>query len=274
MVSAREPLEDDELRAVLDAADDHADGYMEPLASRDRLIIHALANLGMRASAVAHMTKDWIDFQSRTVSVPPFQPCSAGRDGGPCSECRKRLDLIRADLGDVDPDTPPTEGPRSYADPGDTWAGQPASLYARARRYRRYADRPGLGRVELDRILREHEGMWFPKTGSGHRPIPVKDDRAWSVIQDYFQIRDRMMVTRQTVGNVLRDVARRADLTRQVQPHEMRHTYGTRLAAMDFNIDEIKDAMGHATRSQAEDYVKLAGKRLDNAFSDKWESVR
>jgi integrase/recombinase XerD len=263
VVGEREPLEDDELRALLDAADAHADGLQEPTASRDRLFIYGLGYLGMRASAIAHMTRDWIDFQDRQVVVPAFQPCSAGRGDTPCSECKKRLELLRADPERVD----------TYADPRDRWAGQPNSLKARAKRFQRYADRPGVGREELNRILAEYDGMWFPKTGSGHRPIPVKDDTTWSIIQNYFQIRDAVMVTRQTVGNVLRDVARKSDLTRKVEPHEMRHTFGTRLAAMDFSEHEIADAMGHATTAQARDYVRLAGKRLDDAFSEKWESV-
>ncbi len=263
MVSEREPLEDDELRALLDAADAHADALQEPLASRDRLFIYGLAHIGLRASALAHMTRDWIDFQSRRVVVPPFQSCSSGRGGEPCSECQKRLELIRADPDLVD----------SYADPADTWDGQPNSLIARAKRFRRYADRRGLSKPELESHLSERDGMWYPKTGSGNRPIPVKDDDTWSAIQDYFQIRDEVAVTRQTVGNVLRDVARKADLTRKVQPHEMRHTYGTRLAAMGFSEHEIADAMGHATTAQARDYVRLAGERLDDAFSEKWESV-
>lgn len=273
VVSEREPLEDSELRALLDAADDHADSLQEPLASRDRMFVYALAHVGVRASAIAHMTRDWIDFQSRRVTVPPYQICSAGRGGSPCSECQKRLELLRASPEDVDPDTSPRDGPRSYADPRDTWDGQPNSLYARAKRFQRYARRAGLSRQDLRGFLADHQGMWYPKSGSGHRPVPVKDDTTWSVIKSYFQIRDEVMVTRQTVGNVLRDVARKADLTRQVQPHEMRHTYGTRLAAMGFTEHEIADAMGHATTAQARDYVRLAGERLDDAFTEKWESV-
>lgn len=280
MVSEREPLEDAELRSLLDTADRHAEGLKEPVATRDRMFIYVLANVGLRASALAHMTRDWIDFQDRQVTVPPYQECTAGRGGSPCSECKRRVDLLRAGYtmsrSEVHNELEkPTDGSLwdSYADPKDTRDGQPASLYARARRFQRYADRPGVGRTDLKRILRDHDGMWFPKSGAGHRPVPVKDDDTWSIIQDYFQIRDEVGVTRQTVGNVLTDVARKADLTRSVQPHEMRHTFGTRLAAMDFSEHEIADAMGHATTKQARDYVRLAGKRLDDAFTDKWESV-
>jgi integrase len=255
MVSAREPLEDDELRRMLDTVEDH------PL--RDRLIIHALAYIGLRASALAHLTEDWINYQEQRVEVPAFQSCRAGRDGGPCSECVKRLELIRADPDAVD----------TYASRSDRWAGQPNSLKDRAKRFQRYADRPGLDKRTLETLLEDHRGMWFPKSGEGHRPIPVKDGDTWNLIQRWFTAYDDLMVTRQTIGNVVTRVARDSGIRRKVLPHEFRHTYGTRLAALDFTAYEIKDAMGHASTAQAEDYIKIAGKRLDDAFTDKWESV-
>lgn len=251
----REPLEDSELEQILETADG------QPI--RDRLIIYSLAYLGLRSSALAHMTDEWVDYQRQRVEVPPFQPCTAGRDGGPCSECVKRLELIRTDLDAMD----------SYADPSDTWDGQGDSLKARARRFHRYARRPGLGVKRLERLLDDYDGMWFPKSGSGHRPVPVKDPDTWELIQRWFGAHDSLMVTRQTVGNVVREVAAKSDVQRKVEPHEFRHTYGTRLAALDFSAYEIKDAMGHATTRQAEDYIRMTGKRIDDAFSDKWESV-
>lgn len=274
----RRPLEDTELRTLLDAADDHGEDVGEPRGTRDRFIIYALAFLGVRASTLAHMTRDWIDFQDRQVMVPAYQECRAGRGGAPCSECKKRLDLLRdgstMTRSEVYQELQKPDGIwKSYQDPNDVVDGQPASLRGRARRFKRYANRPGLSRTLLKDILAGHDGMWFPKSGAGHRPIPVKDDDTWTLIQRFFDYHAELMVTRQTVGNALRDVARKSALTRKVEPHEMRHTYGTRLAAMDFNAHEIADAMGHETTEQARDYVRLAGKRLDDAFSEKWESV-
>lgn len=257
MVS-REPLEDTELKQVLETADE------EPL--RDRLIIYSLAYLGLRASSVAHMTEDWMDYQNHHVEVPAYQPCSAGRGGGPCSECRDRLEKLRC--GSVEPLADVLDRVDAYADPNDDY-----SLYARARRYDRYARRNGLGKQTLDRILREREGMWFPKSGSGHRPVPVKDSDTWDILTQWFTAHDSVMVTRQTVGNVVERVASKSGIRRKVHPHEFRHTYGTRLAELGFSAYEIKDAMGHATTAQAEDYIKMSGRRIDDAFSEKWESV-
>lgn len=254
MVS-KDPLEDSELNEILDTADG------EPI--RDRFIIYALAFGGLRASAVAHMDESWMDYQNRHVEIPAYQPCSAGRGGDPCSECVKRLELINADPEAVD----------TYADPLDTWDGQGNSLKARARRYRRYAERPRLGKRRLNSILRDHDGMWFPKSGAGTRPIPIKDDDAWKVLKTWFSAHDSLMVTRQTVGNVVDRIASKSGIQRKVEPHEFRHTYGTRLAELGFSAYEIKDAMGHATLQQAEDYVKMSGRRIDDAFDEKWESA-
>lgn len=257
MVS-REPLEDSELKQILETVAD------EPL--RDRVIIHSLAHLGFRAGAVAHMTEDWMDYQNHHVTVPSHQVCSAGRDGGPCSECRNRLERIRC--GVTEPLADVLARVDSYADPSDE-----SSLFARARRYDRYSRRDGLGVQRLNRILREYDGMWFPKSGSGHRPVPVKDSDTWDILTRWFGAHDSVMVTRQTVGNVVRRVASASGIRRKVEPHEFRHTFGTRLAELGFSVHEIKDAMGHATTAQAEDYIKMSGRRLDDAFTEKWESV-
>lgn len=257
MVS-RSPLEDEELKAVLAAAREES--------TRDAMIIHVLAHAGLRASAVSHMTADWIDFQRRRITVPPFQTCSAGRRGGPCSECISRLERTRC--GETEDLDRTLERVDSYAAPGDE-----DSLRARAERADRYARRPGVGRARLNRFREEHRGMWFPKSGSGARPIPVKDDETWNLVTRWFTAHDSVMISRQTVGNIVQRVASESGIRRKVQPHEFRHTFGTRLAALGFSAHEIKDAMGHATTAQAEDYIKLSGRRLDDAFSEKWKSV-
>lgn len=49
----------------------------------DRLLICATGQLGMRVGEVAHLQKDWIDFQDDRIHIPSSIPCA-------CFECRRR----------------------------------------------------------------------------------------------------------------------------------------------------------------------------------------
>ncbi|MDS0297115.1 tyrosine-type recombinase/integrase [Halogeometricum luteum] len=70
----REPLEETELAELLDAADE--------FDSKHSLVIYTLAYTGMRASELAHMTRDWIHFQDGEIRIPPEETC----DRGCCSD--------------------------------------------------------------------------------------------------------------------------------------------------------------------------------------------
>lgn len=74
----RKPLDPDELQQLLAAAEDHGD-------DKDRLIVHVLANTGMRAGELAHMTRPWVNFQEHRIEIPEKQPCD-------CGECQRERD--------------------------------------------------------------------------------------------------------------------------------------------------------------------------------------
>lgn len=62
------------------------DGYY---ALQCQFVVLVAGRLGMRAGEIAHMTEDWVDFRRRMVVIPRHEPCTDGRDGGPCAYCRK-----------------------------------------------------------------------------------------------------------------------------------------------------------------------------------------
>jgi integrase len=52
--------------------------------------------------------------------------------------------------------------------------------------------------------------------------------------------------------------------------HDLRDTFGTRLALKDFNAHEIKSVMGHSSIEQAVDYIELSGVATTKAMEEKW----
>jgi len=51
------------------------------------LTVYALGRLGLRRSELNHLREDWIDFRREMISIPSFEACTLGRDGGPCGDC-------------------------------------------------------------------------------------------------------------------------------------------------------------------------------------------
>jgi len=57
-------------------------------ALESRLVLFAAGRLGMRGGEIAHISKDWIDFDNKILTIPSHERCTDGRDGGICGHCR------------------------------------------------------------------------------------------------------------------------------------------------------------------------------------------
>ena len=88
--------------------------------------------------------------------------------------------------------------------------------------------------------------------------------------------------TRQRIGQLVREVARDAGITKRLYPHLLRHTMATRLLALGMPITDIQTFLGHedigATRIYAETSVAMLRRKFDQvtdrASSDLVGTVR
>jgi len=108
-------------------------------------------------------------------------------------------------------------------------------------------------RRELAQLLRLHIGArrvgpLFPSRQRGAGPAPY-------------------VLTRQRVGQVVRDVARTAGSAKRVYPHLLRHTTATRLLALGMDITDLQRFLGHeditTTRRYAETTVAVMKRSFD-----------
>lgn len=236
-----EPSEKPELEKFREAA--HAS------PPHDELIALVGVDTGLRASAIGHFVEDWNDLtgDGLSIDVPQVQRCRLGTEksgkGGdtttksrPCHDCRNR---------DMDKD----------------W-------------------------VRASHKLPDNGNCWRPKTEAGYkgREISVLEDDTARVITNYFKVHDRVC-TRSGVREAVIRVAKRAGIhetSTEVRDngeevthhwpttHDLRDTFGTRLALKDFNAHEIKSIMGHESIEQADDYIELSGAATTKAMRDKW----
>lgn len=215
----------------------------------DELVGLVGVDTGLRAGAIAHLNNDWLDLTGEylSIDVPQVQRCRLGSEshgkGGdttektrPCYDCRGR---------NMDKD----------------W-------------------------IRASHKLPDNGNCWRPKSEAGYkgREITVKDDHTARVVQNYFKVHDRVC-TRSSVRSAVIRVAKRAglhDTWTEVKDdgeevthhwpttHDLRDTFGTRLALKDFGVHEIKSVMGHATIEQAVDYIELSGRATTKAMEEKW----
>lgn len=78
-------LTDREFELLLEGAS-KMDDYYGDQASVALLV---LGRLGLRRGELAHMQADWLNHRQRMVTIPFHEPCTSGRDGGPCGACRQ-----------------------------------------------------------------------------------------------------------------------------------------------------------------------------------------
>jgi len=114
------------------------------------------------------------------------------------------------------------------------------------------------------------EGDWTPKTEHAARTIPVKHPGTLRRLRDYFGYHAEYGATRQTVTNRVKRVAAETDLRKKITAHVLRHTYGTLIAARGATPQYIRQTMGHADLSSANDYLQYAGTQLDAEAEELW----
>lgn len=114
------------------------------------------------------------------------------------------------------------------------------------------------------------EGEWTPKSRHAARTIPVKDTDTLRVMREFFKRHEAVGVSRQTVTARVKAVASETGLKKKVTPHVLRHTYGTLIASRGATPQYIRQTMGHADLSSANNYLRYSGVQLDEEATDLW----
>ncbi|EMA04270.1 Phage integrase family protein [Haloarcula vallismortis] len=225
------PLDIPEAEAFDDALDDQ-DDFLTELTGR------VLFNTGMRSGEFTHMRTGWVRRENGggiVLTIPKRAVCTSGR--GP--------------IGQQNPD-----GTDLHS------RGQPCTQCRNS----------------------GETNDWTPKTENGDRTYPLTERGLEDVGEDllwYFERNDQIPFGNEGVNRRIRRIAEDADLadTRgrdekgriQVTSHDLRHTYGTRLARMGFDPAAIRDTMGWGDMSMAERYIEFTGIRKRQAFADNWD---
>src|SRR4051812_20484932 len=72
--------------------------------------------------------------------------------------------------------------------------------------------------------------------------------------------------TRQRVGQIVREVARTAGVTKRVYPHLLRHTVATKLLALGMDITDVQRFLGHESLTTTRLYAETTAAVLRRKF--------
>lgn len=115
-------------------------------------------------------------------------------------------------------------------------------------------------------------GVWKAKTKRSARSIPIVPE-IHQLLQDFFSKHTTAMAVipnRISAYKTLRALGARTALDHRLFPHALRGTFATILAAKDFNMNEIQEALGWSSSKTAEIYIRLSAARISKAFREKW----
>lgn len=98
--------------------------------------------------------------------------------------------------------------------------------------------------------------------------------RTAPLIQSYFSINDRLEITTaRGVQKLIKRVANRAKITKNVTPHILRHTFAVRAVQKSISLPALQRLLGHDRLTTTEIYLNLSPEDVLREFRDKWEKV-
>lgn len=69
------------------------DKLEKPYDAECLFILVAAGRLGLRAGEISHLREEWIDWNTKQIHIPRFDPCDHGDNGSICGYCRSQAQL-------------------------------------------------------------------------------------------------------------------------------------------------------------------------------------
>ena len=104
---------------------------------------------------------------------------------------------------------------------------------------------------------------------SRQRVVPMSN-RVRAILEPYFALNDRFPVGPRQAQKVVKRVANRARVTREVTPHVLRHTCATTMIQKGISLAAIQKILGHDRLSTTAIYLNLTDEHVVSEYEQKW----
>lgn len=120
---------------------------------------------------------------------------------------------------------------------------------------------------------RDKDGVWKVKVPEAERRIKLLPG-VKPILRKFFdeygdQIMD-MLKDRRRAWQIVKSVAKRADISHRVFPHALRGTFASILAGKEFTVYTIKAMLGWKSFKTADEYIELSPDRQEKEIEKKW----
>ncbi len=125
----------------------------------------------------------------------------------------------------------------------------------------------------LRRRVVKPSGVWRVKVKSAARAFPLLPELR-PVLEKFFASHEsigEVVKGREYVWMMVKDVARRAGVTKRVFPHVFRGSLASVLAGKDFDSLSIQGWMGWKSIKTADEYIRISPDRLRKITEEKWK---
>jgi len=104
---------------------------------------------------------------------------------------------------------------------------------------------------------------------SKKRVVPMSK-RVQTLLEPYFALHDKWFMKERQVQKIVKQVANRAQITKEVTPHVLRHTFATLALQKGISIAAVQKMLGHDRLATTEIYLNLTGSHVIEEFQNKW----
>src|SRR5262249_12152412 len=104
---------------------------------------------------------------------------------------------------------------------------------------------------------------------SKQRVIPLSP-RVRAILEPYFALNQKWMVGPRQVQKIVKRVANRAQITQEVTPHVLRHTWATLALQKGLSLAAVQKILGHDRLTTTAIYLNLTDQHVVEEFEAKW----
>lgn len=136
----------------------------------------------------------------------------------------------------------------------------------------RVSELAGLTKNNVDWQL--HRLMIYGKGGpygtkSKRRIIPLSA-RVQPLVEGHLALRDNFGMSARTIQRLIKQIANRANISRPVTPHVLRHTFSVTAVQKGLSIPALQKILGHDRLTTTEIYLNLSPEEAIREFHSKW----